>query len=258
MHRDQLPIAAVLFDMDGVVTDTASAHARAWKELFDHYLRNMANRSGETFRPFDIDRDYHSYVDGKPRHDGIRSFLESRGIRLPLGAPDDDVTSETIYGLGNRKNLLFQRWLTENRVQAFPGTVTFIGRMKAMGIRTAIFSSSCNAEAVLRSAGVLDLFEARVDGNDLLRLDMPGKPAPAMLLETASRLGVPPARTAVIEDAVAGVQAAVAGHFRLVVGIDRGDNAQALRHAGADIVVRDLNELDWDRMMSFTPRSVPP
>lgn len=258
MHDDQPLIAAVLFDMDGVVTDTASAHARVWKELFDHYLRQVANRSNEGFRPFDIERDYHRYVDGKPRYDGVKSFLESRNIRLPLGAPHDDATSETICGLGNRKNLLFQRWLARNRIQAFPGTVAFIDRMKARGIKTAIFSSSRNAEAVLRSAGVLDLFEARVDGNDLLRLNMPGKPAPAMLIEAASRLGVLPARAVVIEDAVAGVEAAVAGDFLLAVGIDRGGNLQALQDAGADIVVRDLGDLDWDRMARLVSHSEPP
>jgi alpha,alpha-trehalase len=230
---------AVLFDMDGVITDTANAHAAAWKRLFDEYLQQRAGRIGEPFKPFDSEQDYRRYVDGKPRSDGVESFLASRGISLPRGDIGDD-SPDTVYGLARRKDSYFAAWLARNRVQAFPGTLSFIGALKRAAIKVAVFSSSHHATAVLTSAGVLDLFDAKVDGEDLERERLPGKPDPAMLLEAAARLGAVPARTAIVEDAVAGVEAGRRGGFRLVVGIDRGHNADALRHAGADIVVKDL------------------
>jgi trehalose 6-phosphate phosphatase len=234
---------AVLFDMDGVVTDTAGAHAVAWKRLFDEYLKERAARANEAVRPFDAERDYHEFVDGKPRYDGVESFLASRRITLPHGDPGDDPRRETICGLGNRENRYFQDWLRNNQARAFPGTLAFIRQVKDAGLKVALFSSSCNAIAVLRSADALDLFDALVDGNDLVRLRLPGKPDPAMLLEAALRLGARPERAAIVEDAIAGVEAGVRGGFRLVIGIDRGHNRDALQRAGATLVVRDLDEI---------------
>ncbi len=236
-------LQAVLFDMDGVVTDTARAHAAAWQRLFDEYLGQRAGRRGEAFRPFDPRHDYRRYVDGKPRLDGVRSFLEARGIELPEGDADDGPEQETVCGLGKRKDGYFQSWLEENRVRAYPGTLSLIGALHRAGVRTAVFSASRNAEAVLRNAGVLGLFEARVDGGDLARLGLPGKPDPAMLLEAARRLDAAPGRAAVVEDAIAGVEAGAAGGFALVIGVARGDHGDALRAAGAHLVVHDLSEL---------------
>jgi len=232
-------IEAVLFDMDGVVTDTAQAHAAAWKRLFDDYLGRLA----EDFEPFDPDRDYREYVDGKPRYDGVASFLRSRGIDLPRGSEDDDPDAATICGLGNRKNRYFNAWLEDHRVETFPGTLAFIAALREAGIELAVFSSSRNAEAVLRNAGVLDLFAAKVDGADMARLALPGKPDPAILHEAAGRLGVAAERAAVVEDAIAGVEAGARGDFALVVGLDRGGQEEQLATAGADLVVGDLAEL---------------
>jgi trehalose 6-phosphate phosphatase len=242
-HDAPPAIDAVLFDVDGVVTDTAQAHAAAWKRLFDAYLRQRADARGETFEPFDIDGDYREYVDGKPRFDGVRSFLESRGIDLPQGSEDDGPDKETVCGLGSRKNRYFHAWLQEHRVRTYPGTLGFIAALKKAGIKAAAFSSSRNAEAVLRNAGVLDLFEARVDGSDMAELRLPGKPDPAILREAAGRLGVAPGRAAVVEDAIAGVEAGARGGFALVIGVDRGGQEEQLAEAGADLLVGDLAEL---------------
>ena len=240
------PLAAVLFDMDGVVTDTADAHAAAWKRLFDAFLEQWSARRGTSFEPFDIESDYRAYVDGKPRYDGVASFLAARGIELPRGEPDDDPARETVCGLGNRKNGYFREWLEAHRVRTYPATLALIARLRAAGVGVAVFSASRNCAAVLRNAGVLDRFDARVDGNDLAELGLPGKPDPAMLAEAARRLGAAPGRTAVLEDSVAGVRAGAAGGFRPVVGIDRGDYGHALAEGGADIVVRDAGELRLD------------
>jgi alpha,alpha-trehalase len=240
------PFEAVLFDMDGVITDTARAHAAAWQRLFDDYLKARADERGAAFRPFDIGRDYRLYVDGKPRYDGVRSFLHSRGIELPEGKEGDAPDAQTVCGLGNCKNRYFGAWLEQNRVQAYPGTLKLIAELRRAGVKTAAYSASRNAAAVLRSAGVLDLFDARVDGSDLVRLDLPGKPDPAMLREAASQLAVPPERCAVVEDAIAGVEAGAKGGFGLVIGVDRGDRGDYgddLRRAGAQLVVRDLGEM---------------
>ncbi len=237
------PLQAVLFDMDGVVTDTARAHAAAWQRMFDEFLRARAQSKGEAFRPFDIVRDYRLYVDGKPRHDGVRSLLESRGIALPYGSEDDGPDAQTVCGLGNRKNRHFRAWLEQNRVQAYPGTLQLVRALRQAGVKTAVYSASRNAGAVLRNAGVLELFDSSVGGSDLARLELPGKPDPAMLHEAASRLGVPAERCAVVEDAIAGVEAGAKGGFGLVIGVDRGDCGGELRQAGAHIVVHDLGEL---------------
>ncbi|WP_367198466.1 trehalose-phosphatase [Amorphus sp. 3PC139-8] len=236
-------LEAVLFDMDGVITITAQAHAAAWKRLFDEFLRARAEAGGDAFRPFDPQREYREFVDGKPRHAGIRSFLHSRGIELPEGTPEDPPDAETVLGLGRRKQDYFLAWLKNNQVRNYPGTLKLIHDLRTMGIKAAVFSSSRNAEEVLRNAGVLDLFNAKVDGNDLAALGLCGKPDPAMLLEAASRLGVSPGRTAVVEDAIAGVEAGVRGGFALVVGVDRGAYGDALKEAGAHIVIGDPSEL---------------
>lgn len=237
-----MPTAA-LFDMDGVVTDTAGAHAAAWKRLFDEFLQDRAQRCGEEFRPFDSALDYIRYVDGKPRDEGVSSFLLARGIDLPYGAVEDGPDRETVYGLGNRKDLYFRAWLDAHQVRAYPGSLRLIGELREARIPIAVFSASRNAEAVLRNAGVLELFDARLDGAELARLELPGKPAPDMLLEAARRLDAPPANTVVFEDAIAGVRAGVSGGFGLVVGVNRGAGRDALRKAGAHLVVCDLGEL---------------
>ncbi len=234
---------AVLFDLDGVLTETATLHAAAWTRMFDTFLRSRAEASGEPLELFDIDDDYRRYVDGKPRYDGVRSFLASRGIELPEGEPSDPPIFETVAGLGNRKNELVVELIEIEGVEAFPGSVRLVEELRRRGIRTAVVSSSANAEAVLRSAGIAHLFDARVDGTIAQELGLPGKPAPDTFLEAARRLDVVAERAVVVEDALAGVEAGSAGGFGLVIGVDRLDQAEALRDHGADLVVTDLGEL---------------
>lgn len=234
---------AVILDMDGVITRTARIHARAWKRLFDEFLRRRGERCGESHAPFDIDRDYREYVDGKPRYEGVRSFLESRGIGLSWGDTDDASGRETICGLGNRKNEIFQELLAEEGVEVFSDAVDRIDVWKREGIKVGVISSSRNCAAVLSSANLLERFDARVDGGDLDSLRLKGKPAADMFLEAARQLGVGPSRAIVVEDAIAGVRAARAGRFGLVVAVARGRDGDDLREAGADLVVEDLREL---------------
>jgi trehalose-phosphatase len=241
MHEAE-SIHAVIFDVDGVVTDTASVHAAAWKRLFDDYLRERADRTGEPFVPFDAE-DYRRFVDGKPRFDGVRSFLASRRIELPEGEPTDAADRETVFGLGNRKNALFLEQLRRDGADPYPSTVTFVGELEARGVRTAAVSASRNMGEVLTAAGLTGHFAVRVDGVVAGELGLPGKPDPAIFIEAARRLGEEPSRTAVIEDALAGVEAGARGGFGLVVGVDRTGHPEALRSAGADIVVPDLAEL---------------
>ena len=233
---------AVLFDLDGVLTDTARLHAAAWKRMFDAYLAERAERTGEPFRPFDIGADYVAYVDGKPRFDGVRDFLEGRGIELPDGAADDPPSRETVCGLGNRKNQLVNETMASEGVEAYPGSVALVRELRAQGMKTAVVTSSGNCDAVLAAAGIADLFDTRVDGNDLGELGLAGKPAPDAFLEAARRLGADAKRAVVVEDALSGVQAGRAGGFGLVIGVARKDNAQALAENGADVVVDDLAE----------------
>ena len=240
-------LAAVLFDMDGVVTDTAAAHGAAWQRLFDEYLQQRAKQEDSEWQPFDPDRDYRRYVDGKPRYDGVRSFLKARGIELPYGEESDAPERETVCGLGNRKDQYFRAWLADNRVEVYPGTRRLIADLRRRGLKVAVFSASRNAATVLANAGAEHLFEAKVDGSDLAALGLPGKPEPAMLLEAAARLGVAPERAAVLEDAIAGVEAGVRGGFGLVIGVDRGDYGADLQKAGAEMVVHDLGELALGR-----------
>jgi alpha,alpha-trehalase len=235
---------AVVFDMDGVITDTASVHAAAWKRLFDEYLEEHARRSGEPFEPFDSDADYRRYIDGKPRYDGVRDFLASRGITLPDGDPADPPDRETVCGLGNRKNDLFLAHLRTEGAEPYPSTVELVRRLHDLGVGVAVISASQNAQEVLEAAGVGSLFDVRVDGAVADELGLPGKPDPAVFVEAARRLGSTPDRTAIVEDAIAGVEAGRRGAFALVVGVDRTGDAEALREAGADVVVSDLAELD--------------
>jgi beta-phosphoglucomutase family hydrolase len=234
---------AVIFDMDGVVTDTASLHGKAWKEMFDRFLETHGQKTGERQAPFDLDHDYRQYVDGKPRFDGVRSFLASRNIVLPEGRLEDDPGMNSVYALGNLKNVLFGQLLSDQGAEAYPGTVGLIHRLSAKGFKMAIISSSKNAEKILRSAGVLELFDAKVDGVDSLELGIDDKPAPDIFLQAAQEVGVEPKRAVVVEDAISGVQAGRAGGFGLVVGVDRVGDPEALRDNGADVVVSDLAEV---------------
>ena len=236
-------IRACLFDLDGVLTQTAKVHAKAWKQMFDGYLRERGQAGGEEFRPFDARDDYDRYVDGKPRGDGVRSFLESRGIELPDGEPDDPPEAETIAGLGNRKNAIVLKLIDEQGVETYEGSVRYVRAAIDAGLRRAVVSSSANCRAVLESAGIIDLFEEIVDGNTLVERHLNGKPAPDTFLAAAEALSVPAAAAAVFEDALSGVEAGRAGDFGIVIGVDRVGQAEALREHGADVVVEDLAEL---------------
>jgi beta-phosphoglucomutase family hydrolase len=234
---------ACLFDLDGVLTKTAVVHNAAWKEMFDAYLRERSRRTGEPFVPFDPGRDYDEYVDGKPRADGTRSFLASRGIELPEGSEDDPPGAETIHGLGTRKNEIVLRRIHEDGVEPYEGSVRYVQAARDAGLRRAVVSSSANCRDVLIAAGIEDLFEARIDGVVAGREHLRGKPAPDTFLAAAQALGLGPQAAAVVEDALAGVEAGRAGRFRFVVGVDRTGQADALKKHGADIVVADLAEL---------------
>lgn len=236
-------VRACLFDLDGVLTQTARVHAAAWKEMFDAYLRERSSRTGDPFVPFDPLADYDEYVDGKPRNDGVRAFLASRHIDLPEGDDSDDPSAETVHGLGNRKNVIVLRRIREDGVQPYEGSVRYVNAVKAAGLRRAVVSSSTNCADILRSAGIADLFDTRVDGVVSEREHLRGKPAPDTFLAGARELGVEPAAAAVFEDALAGVAAGRAGGFGVVIGVDRVGQADALRAHGADVVVRDLAEL---------------
>ncbi len=236
-------ITACLFDLDGVLTQTAKVHARAWKEMFDGFLRERAESTGEPFHEFDRPTDYDEFVDGKPRLDGVRSFLESRGIELPMGAPSDPPDAETIHALGTRKNDLVLALIREQGVEPYAGSVRYVEAAREAGLRRAVVSASTNCRDVLAAAGIEELFEVVVDGVVAEREGLAGKPAPDTFLAAARAFGVPPAQAVVYEDAQAGVQAGRAGDFGLVIGVDRTGQADALRRRGADVVVDDLAEL---------------
>jgi beta-phosphoglucomutase family hydrolase len=240
-------VRACLFDLDGVLTRTATVHAAAWKEMFDGYLRERAARTGEEFVPFDPVADYTRYVDGKPRYDGVRSFLAARGIELPDGEPGDPPDAETVCGLGNRKNEIVLQMIREGGVEAYEGSVRYLEAAREAGLRRAVVSSSVNTRDVLLAAGIEGFFQARIDGVVAEREGLKGKPAPDTFLAGARALGVGPDRAAVFEDALAGVAAGRAGGFACVVGVDRVGQARALREHGASIVVSDLSELLEDR-----------
>jgi beta-phosphoglucomutase family hydrolase len=234
---------ACLFDLDGVLTQTAKVHAAAWKEMFDAYLRGLAKQTGDEFIPFDPFADYDQYVDGKPRYDGVRSFLASRGIELPEGDPSDPPSAETVHGLGNRKNELVLALLKRDGVESYEGSVRYVHAVREAGLHTAVVSASANCREVLEAAGIEDLFEVRIDGVVVEERHLRGKPAPDTFLAAAKELGVEPGGAAVFEDALAGVEAGRAGNFGFVVGVDRTGQRDALRQHGADIVVSDLAEL---------------
>jgi beta-phosphoglucomutase family hydrolase len=236
-------VTACLFDMDGVVTQTAKVHDAAWKEMFDDFLRSWSASHNVPFVPFDPVRDYDEYVDGKPRLEGTASFLESRGIELPAGEESDPAGSPTVWGLSNRKNELILKVLARDGVQPYEGSVRYITAAREAGLRTAIVSSSANTEAVLKAAGVDSLFEVRVDHQVAEAAKLRGKPAPDTFLEAARLLGVGPENATVYEDALAGVAAGRAGNFAFVVGVDRVGQADQLHAHGADVVVTDLAEL---------------
>lgn len=236
-------VTACLFDLDGVLTQTAKVHAAAWKQMFDDYLRKRAQRTDEAFVPFDPIREYDQYVDGKPRYDGVRAFLASRGVKLPEGDPSDTPDTETIDGLGNRKNEIVLRLIREQGVQPYEGSARYVKAVQAAGLRRAVVSSSTNCREVLAAAGIEDLFEEIIDGVVAEREQLQGKPAPDTFLAGAKALGVQPACAAVFEDALAGVEAGRAGRFGFVVGVDRVGQADALRAHGADLVVDDLAKL---------------
>jgi beta-phosphoglucomutase family hydrolase len=238
-------ITACLFDLDGVLTDTASVHAGAWKEAFDAFLIAAANEANEPFVPFDIAQDYPRYVDGKPRLDGVRDFLASRDVTLPEGEPDDAPGSHTVNGVGNAKNVIVLRRIHEDGVTVYDGSRAYLHAAERLGLRRAVVSSSANTASVLHVTGLQDLIEERVDGVTITREHLNGKPAPDTFLLGARRLGVEPADAAVFEDAIAGVHAGHAGGFGFVVGVDRigRGHADDLRAAGADVVVSDLSRL---------------
>ncbi len=232
-------ISALLFDLDGVLTQTAKVHYKAWKQTFDEYLKQ---RDGDGFKQFTQD-DYNQYVDGMPRYDGVRTFLKSRGIELPEGSPDDAADAETIDGIGNRKNELVVRLIRTDGVQAYDGSVAYVRAAREAGLPRAVVSASANCRDVLDAAGIADLFDARIDGIVATREHLRGKPHPDTFLAGAKALGVEAAQATVFEDATAGVQAGHDGHFGFVVGVDRVNHAAALKQHGADVVVQDLSEL---------------
>jgi beta-phosphoglucomutase family hydrolase len=237
-------VRACLFDLDGVLTNTAAVHAAAWKHTFDEFLRE---RDGSAFQPFDSESDYDEYVDGKPREDGVRDFLASRGITLAEGRPEDPITASTVHGLGNRKNEDLTRRIARDGVEVFDGSRRYLQAAQQAGLRRVVVSSSANTALVLRTTGLDQYVEGRIDGVTLAERHLPGKPKPDSFLAGAELAGVGPDQAAVFEDALAGVAAGRAGHFRYVVGVDRVGQAQELREHGADVVVRDLAELLQDR-----------
>ena len=233
---------AVLFDLDGVITDSASIHRACWKQMFDEFLQGRADRHDDGFEEF-TSEDYRRYVDGRLRYDGVQGFLESRGLRLPYGDPGDPPDAQTVCGLGNRKNAQVQDRIAAGGVEVYPDGVALARRLAAAGVLLAVVSASKNAVAMLQEAGVADLFAERVDGWVADELGLPGKPAPDTFLEGARRLGVAPERAVVVEDAISGVRAGRAGGFGLVVGVDRTGDPDSLAANGADVVVDDLTML---------------
>lgn len=240
MEKD---IKAYILDLDGVVTHTAKLHTSAWKQLFDEYNERLRSRGESGYDSFDVQRDYLLYVDGRPRQDGVRSFLAARGIHLPEGRPDDSPDLETVFGLGNRKNSFFEKELEKTGPVVFPDAVEALRYWRVYGFKTAIASSSKNCARILNIAGLTDLFDVRVDGNDLQRWNLPGKPAPDMFLAAARLLDIPPIQAAVLEDAISGARAARSGNFGLVVGVARFGHPELLLEAGADVIVSKLTEL---------------
>jgi len=238
-------IRACLFDLDGVLTKTAAVHAEAWKQMFDAYLRERADRTGEPFVAFDSGADYARYVDGRPRADGVRNFLRSRGIELPEGNPDDPSDAQTVHGLGNRKNDALQKAIERDGVTVYEGSRRYLKAAASADLRRVVVSSSANTEQVLRVTGLLELIEGRVDGITIARRGLAGKPAPDTFIEGARCVQATAQQSAVFEDAIAGVEAGSAGRFGFVVGVNRvnDEHGQQLREHGANVVVSDLSDL---------------
>jgi len=234
----------VIFDLDGVVTKTAMAHALSWKEMFDEYLTLREQRNGEPFKEFTYDHDYRLFVDGRPRYQGVENFLKSRGINLPLGEKDDPAGQETIYGLGNEKDARFKMILEEKGIEVYESTVALIKDLRANRLRVAVASSSKNCHPILKKTGLEELFEARIDGVVSAQLGLKGKPEGDIFVTAAKHIHCHPDRCVVVEDAVAGVQAGKKGGFALVVGVARQNNDQDLEKAGADVVVNDFHHVD--------------
>jgi trehalose 6-phosphate phosphatase len=245
---------AVIFDLDGVVTRTADVHAAAWKRLFDAYLGGRLARPGEDSSPFDIERDYRCYVDGRPRYEGVIHFLSARHLDLPMGEPDDPPGRDTVCGLGNRKDRIFRELVEKQGVEVYGCAVALIRKLRRVGIRTAVVSASKNCRLILDRAGLSDLFDARVDGIEAERLGLSGKPEPDTFLEAARRLRAQPERAVVLEDAIAGVEAASRGHFGLVIGVDRDGQRSALSAQGAALVLADLCGIDVEESVEIKPR----
>ena len=254
--RPVLPISridAVIFDMDGVVTDTAQLHAQCWKEVLDALLQSLADETGQPFRPFTID-DYSRYVDGRPRYDGAVAFLAARQVSLEGGDPSDPPGFRTVCGLGNLKALRFEDALAAQGVATFESTIALIRRLRSRGVRTALISSSRHVSTIVASVGIADLFDVVVDGNDATTLGLPGKPDPAIFLAAARALGVDPCRAVVVEDALAGVEAGHRGGFSMVVGVNRKGRAKVFRDHGADVVVDDLADVELGDTEPSEPR----
>lgn len=254
---DRRDFDAAIFDLDGVLTNSARVHAATWKAVFDTLLRRWSERHGLAFQPFDIEADYLTYVDGRPRYDGIRSFLASRGIDLPEGLTDDPEGADTVHAIGERKTRLFLQELQKGMDPA-PGAEALLKKLREVGIRTAVASSSKNAKAILHAAGLECHVDVRVDGVDAATLGLPGKPDPALFLEAARRLGVKPPRAILFEDALAGVEAGKCGGFAWVVGVDRGRQGEALRQHGADVVVNNLSEIEIEATSAPASGIIPP
>ncbi len=243
-----LNFGAAIFDMDGVVTRTASVHSLAWKNMFEEYLRHRERNFGEPFREFAHAGDYLLYVDGRPRYQGVETFLKSRGINLPLGTPGDEAQKETICGLGNRKNEFFNQLVEKSGVRLYDSTLKLIEELRGHGVRVGLATSSKNGDYVLEKAGILHLFETRVDGIVSARMGLRGKPEPDIFTTACGNLKTAPGRSIVIEDAVSGVQAGAKGKFALVIGIARENNADELKSNGADVVVADLAETNLKKI----------
>jgi len=242
--NNKIRFDAVIFDLDGVITKTAKTHALAWKKMFDEYLMLRETKYGEKFIEFNPTDDYLAYVDGKPRYNGVKSFLVSRGIEIPFGSPSDPAGAETCCGLGNKKNLAFNEVLNSEGVEIFPSTISLIKELKQAGIRLGVASSSKNCRAVLEKASLSGFFEVRVDGIVSAELGLNGKPEPDIFLKACELLGVKPEKSIVVEDAVSGVQAGARGKFGLTIGIARENNSDELLRAGAQLVVNDIAEIN--------------
>jgi beta-phosphoglucomutase family hydrolase len=242
---------AVIFDMDGVITRTAIVHSSAWKKMFDEYLLHREEAFSEPFREFTHATDYLAYVDGRPRYKGVEAFLKSRGIQIPFGDPADEPKTETICGLGNRKNELFNQVLDIEGPELYESSITLINELLARGVKVGVATSSKNCLQILKKAGITHLFETRVDGVVSAELGLSGKPEPDIFITASSNLGVKPQRAIVIEDAVSGVQAGAKGNFGLVIGVAREHNFSELKTNGADIAVADLSELTVDEINSL-------